>query len=206
MSLAIPTRYAVGLESLDTTSDAAAAIRKFLEGISPARSISLLDNHGAERYRYQETTVPEKGLILCGPVGTGKSTLLGAAACKAQALSASVAWVRWTQLCRLASDHSAASREDIDYACRAQVLCLDELGQIEPLPYVVGYVLDVIEARYVDRRPILAATNATWAEIEKSCGAAMASRLREMCLVVPTGGKDRRPIAAAIRLREKELP
>lgn len=130
----------------------------------------------------EENIAAGKGLLLAGPCGTGK-THLGCAILN----------------CALENGHTASywnvpemfdallpGRADIcrrgdilDKAYMAQILLLDDLGAEKSSEWTQKQLTIIIDARYRDNKPTIITTNAAGAELLKSCGARVYSRLMD---------------------------
>lgn len=145
-----------------------------------------------------------KGLLLYGPVGTGKSV---ATSCIANAILekgyrpkmtsiSDVADELWT-----AEDKAAYLRHLVKY----DLLILDDLGTERKTDYMQEMVYKVINARYAAGGPVLITTNLTKEEMGNPADIGykrIYSRILERCLAVHVDGKDRRMQAAAINKNE----
>lgn len=101
------------------------------------------------------------GLMIFGPVGTGKSTA-AALCCKAAAEHGRS--VRWSYLPDLvdrlttsakAREHEVRMQEAID------LLVWDDLGVRDLADWEIGYLDQIVESRYRLRRPMIVTTNWT---------------------------------------------
>lgn len=195
MTFPIPSRYDTKLAAMEPNEHNLTAMvqaGKRAAQFKKGESVCARGDDGVERWGTAADKVPEKGLLLSGAVGTGKSSIMGALARSVSDAGFSVAWVRWAQLCLLAAEKTPDAREKRGVLGSAAALFVDELGQTEPLPHVAGFVLDIIEARYGERLPLFATTNATEEELARCAGAALVSRLLEMTEPIVVGGPDRR--------------
>lgn len=137
------------------------------------------------------------GLVLVGPVGTGKTYA-----------AAGAAWgaledrpVRWTSapllFARLGSGLGTAQREEaLEILTGTTALVLDDLDKARPTEYGAEQVFLAVDGRVTAGAPLLVTTNLTVAELARKFpdpfGEAVASRLAGYCAVRRLGGPDRR--------------
>ena len=168
------------------TLDSAADIHADRPGTQPA-----LD--AAHRFvgRYLEGFAPRAGLVLTGPVGTGKSGLLAALTHAVQALGVPVLWYTYAGLVAAVQEHYGSGRADVRQinAERAPVLVLDDLGD----PYRIRgdsqetedrrrIVHAVVSARAAAFRPTLVSANYdSLNDLAQQFDPRIADRLRESC-------------------------
>lgn len=137
------------------------------------------------------------GLMLTGPVGTGK-TRIAAAAC-------------WTRLehtpCTYVSVAEAMARMSTSWTDQGRyeaarflhgkgAVVLDDLDKCRATDYGKEQLFAAIDSREQAGSPILVTTNLTEPEIAERFGEAVASRLAGLCDVVEVGGSDIRMAAA----------
>ncbi|MCL6557396.1 MAG: ATP-binding protein [Firmicutes bacterium] len=143
---------------------------------------------------------PVGGLLLSGPVGTGKTF---AAACVVNAYLDRLKWVTFGNvldlLGRLRRSYSEAAQEEewriLDELAKVPLLVIDDLGKEKVSEWVEQILYQVIDGRYRDGRPLIVTTNfdpGTLVERYPEVGPAMMSRIAEMCDPVFMGGQDRR--------------
>jgi len=131
---------------------------------------------------------PTNGIMLLGPPGTGKSTIMGAMAMAIAARDVATAWVNWMDLL----DTLAQSPDDRRFLEAVPALFVDDFGQHLPPEYIGGRVAALIEARYGNMLPICLTTNAQPEELGRAIGEAALSRLEETCKQVVLAGRNRR--------------
>lgn len=140
-----------------------------------------------------------RGLILIGPVGTGKSHL-AAATFNALKESKACIFVNVPELLeRIRASYSSKSseREDdiINAVKQCDVLILDDLGAERHKgddDWATEKLFTIIDFRYRNMRPIFGTTNCTPESLEDKIGPRIISRLREICDLTPCLGDDYR--------------
>jgi len=140
-----------------------------------------------------------KGLILIGPVGTGKSHLAAASFNELKELKACI-FVNVPELLeRIRASYNSKSSESEDDIINAvkqcDVLILDDLGAERHKgddDWATEKLFTIIDFRYRNMRPIFGTTNCTPDSLEDKIGPRIMSRLREMCDLTPCLGEDYR--------------
>jgi DNA replication protein DnaC len=69
---------------------------------------------------------------------------------------------------------------------------LDDLGAEKPSEWTCEKLLELVDERYVQARPTIVTSNLPPNKLSTHVGERVASRLAEMCTVVPVVGQDRR--------------
>jgi predicted ATPase len=140
-----------------------------------------------------------RGLILDGPVGTGKSSAAALIAREVLDLSTveSVRRVRWESTSELIHEMEAdaASKRDVERRLRlnADLVVFDDLG-VEKLAHWQVALLDVImNIRYTRRKSIIVTMNVPIGDLAKDAQfGRIVSRWRQTCTAVSMTGADRR--------------
>lgn len=139
-----------------------------------------------------------RGVIFTGPVGTGKTHMLCAAAIGV------IKQAKIVPLYRCVSDLLREAKQDFnkspddysvgifDKAVETDVLLLDDLGAEQTTEWAVTVISDIIDERYRSEKTTLITTNLTLDDIAKRYDQRIASRLREMSSVLLLDGPDRR--------------
>ena len=149
------------------------------------------------------------GYLLWGNVGSGKSYFAG---CIANALMEREIPVCMTNFATILNNlfyGSENRNEDIVRLCSYPLLILDDFGMERGTEYGLEQVYNVIDSRYVSKKPLIATTNLTPEQLknpEDVPHARIYGRLLEMCVPVRfTGGDFRRIAAQQKKERLKEL-
>lgn len=175
------------------------------------RSPQLSDAMRRYAGKWDDMRAQNVGLLLYGPVGTGKSYY---AACIANALMEreKPVPVLMTSLARIINTVSGIydKQEYIDRVTRYPLLILDDIGTERDSGYGMEQVYNVIDARYRMGRPLIATTNTPLEQIKNPDTLAQQriySRLLQMCQPIKVDGTDRRrdAIKATYAERQKML-
>lgn len=159
----------------------------------------------------------ERGYLLHGPAGTGKTTLMAITAANiAQPNGGTVSertrfsWkdkrVLWTQsaeFCRDTKREIDLSKRFTDFddnysatglAIYTPCLFLDDLGVEMATDYNAETICTLIDARYRSKKSTWITTNLTEKEISERYGERTLSRLMELLVLVEVSGNDRREV------------
>ena len=151
---------------------------------------------------------PEKGILLCGPVGTGKSTIMQIMNRYRYFVSGQdkggypMGGFRIDSASFIANSFSMRGKDALELYTynngSPRMMCFDELGR-EPIPAkYFGTELNVMQyifqCRYELRKEALthATTNLSIKDLQLKYGAYIADRINEMFNVIELGGSSRR--------------
>jgi DNA replication protein DnaC len=155
----------------------------------------------------------EHGLLFLGDPGTGKTHLaVGIARDLVRKKGARVLFCEQRQLLKelQGTFDSGAGRSEGDVlgpVLEAEVVVLDDLGAGRTTPWARDVMHDILSHRYNEKLPLIMTSNRPTGEereqraaadaqladgltLRDRLGEALMSRMYEMCLVVPVGGKD----------------
>jgi DNA replication protein DnaC len=131
---------------------------------------------------------PRPGLLVHGPVGTGKSSALGLVA-RSLWKEAPVVFTSWADYGDLLSFDSESIRE----LRGAKFLAIDDFGTVDHPSWVIGRFDALVEYRYSNGRPFLVTTNLSPATLRKeSDWQRFVDRWGETMIVVSMPGKSLR--------------
>jgi len=139
-----------------------------------------------------------RSLLIAGPVGSGKTyqaygALRAATSCGRNVVFQAVPFADFcAELRPSGTDPEGALRRYRD----AELLLVDDLGAAKNSEWVEETTYRLINARYEAMRPTIFTTNLALPQLAGGLGDRIASRLVEICDVVPLVGADRRRRAA----------
>ena len=145
--------------------------------------------------KWDEMQVENMGLLLYGPVGTGKSFY---AACIANALLDKGIPVMMSSFSRIVNTMQGTygGRQDyLDKLVSYPLLIIDDLGAERGSDYMLEQVYSVVDARYQSGLPLIVTTNIPIAEIKEPADLKykrIYDRILERCFPVKIDGPSRR--------------
>lgn len=145
---------------------------------------------------WQKMKKDNVGLLLIGPVGTGKSFFAG---CIANALLEQGERVMMTNFSRILNEltnYQADKNEIVQNLVDYPLLIIDDLGIERNSEFALEQIYNVIDSRYCKMLPLIITTNLSMNEM-KDAGLDVAhkriySRIFEMCVPIYCGGADKR--------------
>lgn len=156
--------------------------------------------------RFHEMKEKNQGLLLYGPVGTGKSYT---AACIANALMEQSVTVVMTSFVKILQDIQSVGNEAnyIQILNSASLLIIDDLGAERNTDYALEKVYNIIDSRSRTDKPMILTTNLELPEMLECTDIRykrVYDRIFETCYPVEMKGKSFREIEAAQRFEEME--
>lgn len=148
-----------------------------------------------------------QGLLMYGPVGTGKTYL---ASCIGNAVMDMARPVLCTSITMLLKRHQANTSPDFEDDLLRKIrmvdlLILDDLGAERDTPYATEFVYSIIDARYRAKKPMIVTTNLDM-QYMQNCADVRFSRIYdrvfETCLPVEFTGVSWRKREAAHRFQD----
>lgn len=141
----------------------------------------------------------ERGLVLCGNPGTGK-TLLSSIIVSALCLRRLMVWMAvWPELLRTLEecrrfDSERPASEVIAELKDLDLLVIDDLGVpvVCPPEREKAYLYEIIDARYRSSKPLIMACNLQHKELSGYLGDRCWDRVRERSALLAFSGKSRR--------------
>ena len=163
-----------------------------------------------ESYPGDPTAVPtlrawlagERWLLLCGPVGAGKTGLTVALLRELAEQGRSVLFVNAPDMLRRvratysAHDDAASESAVVDSLAEVEVLAIDDIGKERLTPWAIELLYVVVNRRYNDGRRTLVTTNLAVDRLEAHLGSATFDRLYEKSQLVHIEGNLRRRSAS----------
>ncbi|MEW6048643.1 MAG: ATP-binding protein, partial [Bacillota bacterium] len=134
------------------------------------------------------------GLLIVGPVGTGKTTLVAATLTAAirRTLTLGAFWCVADLLEALRPHGDREPALSMEWLVSLPLLALDDLGTERPTDWAIEQLDRLINGRYVQDRILLVTTNLSRKPLADAVGSRIASRLMEMTEPILLAGDDRR--------------
>lgn len=156
--------------------------------------------------RFREMKEKNQGLLLYGPVGTGKSYT---AACIANALMEQSVTVVMTSFVKILQDIQSVGNEAnyIQILNSASLLIIDDLGAERNTDYALEKVYNIIDSRSRTDKPMILTTNLELPEMLECTDIRykrVYDRIFETCYPVEMKGKSFRQIEAAQRFENMQ--
>lgn len=136
-----------------------------------------------------------RSLLLCGPVGTGKTYQAWAALKAIAETGAGIKCQALTEadlFAHLRPGGSDNPETELEALATVDVLFIDDLGAAKNTEWTEEITYRLINRRYEECRPCIFTTNAAAKELAAFVGDRIASRLQHMCQLIPLTGADRR--------------
>lgn len=151
--------------------------------------------------KFEQLKKEGKGLLMYGPVGTGKTFM---SACIANALIDKGYSCLVTNFSRIVSSLEEVKfngqQKYLDKLNENSLIVIDDLGAERNTEYMAEKVFDIVDARSRSGKPLIVTTNLTGEEIKNAADIRkqrIYSRLLEMCYMVNVKGTDRRRAKAS---------
>lgn len=178
-----------------------ARLSTFTETEDNARLLKIVQNYISN---FDKMLSENQGLLLWGPVGTGKSY---AAAVIANELLDRRTSVVMTSFIKILKEVGTFDTDNgkIEKINQSKLLIIDDLGAERGTDYTLERVYDIIDSRYRSNKPIILTTNLTMEQM-KNCDDIRYNRIYdrifEMCYPVKVTGLSWRKREAASRYAE----
>lgn len=147
------------------------------------------------------------GLLIFGPVGTGKSYIAAAIANELLDKGFTCYCTTFSTVANEMLEKIDSKQSYIDSLTRFDLLVIDDLAAERDTKYMNEVVFDVINSRYLTGKPLIVTTNLSINELQnpqEQNWQRVISRLKEMCKFIPVDGKDRRHEKLLERYAAKE--
>ena len=101
------------------------------------------------------------GMLIMGPTGTGKSSAAALVARDTLAAERTVAWRYVPDMLDTLTANSRSREAEIKRLSGVDILIMDDFGVRDMADWEIGYLDQIVEARYRIRKPIVLTTNLT---------------------------------------------
>lgn len=99
------------------------------------------------------------GLLILGPIGTGKSSAAALVCKEAARLEKSIRWSYVPDLCDAIAQNAVGREKEIKLQAAADLLVWDDFGVRDLADWEIGYLDQIVEARYRQRKPMIVTSN-----------------------------------------------
>ena len=99
------------------------------------------------------------GLLILGPVGTGKSSAAALVAVEAARIARTIRWSYVPDLCDLIARTARERSEEIRAQSHCDLLIWDDFGVRDMADWEIGFLDQIVENRYRNRKPMLVTSN-----------------------------------------------
>lgn len=113
------------------------------------------------RSKHPNWQVLGHGLMILGPVGTGKSSAAALVCQEAARLEKSIRWSYVPDLADLIAQTAATRSKEIALQEAADLLVWDDFGVRDLADWEIGYLDQIVETRYRRRKPMVVTSNWT---------------------------------------------
>lgn len=167
------------------------------ERMVPLRFAQATPGDRAAAWAAQVAAAPRsaRSLLLCGPVGTGKTHSAWSALRAIADTGSGIRFLATTEadlFARLRPGGAESPEAELEALTDVDLLFVDDLGAAKNTEWTEEITYRLINRRYENCRPCIFTTNAAAKELGAVVGDRIASRLRQMCDLVPMTGDDRR--------------
>lgn len=147
-----------------------------------------------------DNTESGKGLLLHGPVGTGKTHLIAGiidyiARMRKRTFSGNIIFTTMINLLaelRFSVQEQGKTESTIREYQKCNLLILDDFGTEKETDWTAETIYKIINYRYEEVKPIIITTNSNVAEFLRFFDERLASRIMETCTILKLTGKDYR--------------
>lgn len=171
---------------------------QLIESGLPPMAWRMIDPYAGQKEAVAALSTQEGGVMLVGGVGVGKTHLLARTGWhlihgQERRGQSPVRYWNWPELLEAAKGtFDGNGTNPISRALEQPWLILDDLGAERPTDFALDALARVVEYRYRNELPLLAATNVEPHRWKVRFGERVASRMRGMLRTVYVSGEDRR--------------